>query len=478
MAGPTEKSGTIATTETWNLDGSPYLIIDNISVDADVDVFVEAGVRIEVQKEDATITLAAGARFVYGGTREEPIHVHGQTRDPKYWTGFVMTTADCEVRASYTTFENAAKLFGLDTVQSLLWLEDSIFRNCALVCEQIGFDQMKVYIARNVFERNATAFKGRLYFIAHPDIVQVAAGDFFSENHFRDNDVVFSCTESTGLLVIRGNWIYRNRQYAVWTKSGAVMNATVKYNWFGSDSGPYEETSNPQGTGDVILIDVESTVLYDPWTIAGRYVPIPDDAREFASRILREGTPSGEETTAIALTDDELRRILDRAEKYVDSWLTDDVVEKRLLAYGEETNETRDRTLGESYVRTRYRPIVALSAVERRTGAASWTAVSENELSGYYASETDKRRGLVHFADSPIYELDSVRLSYTHGYYDAPEDIRDAVLKLAAFSIFQTILKPGEPDAFTSRVSALEREIETLRERFEGTKKGPSYVVI
>ncbi len=61
---------------------------------------------------------------------------------------------------------------------------------------------------------------------------------------------------------IHYNNIYGNG-WGIWTDSAQVDPVNATYNWWGDDSGPYNATLNPSGTGD----GVEGNVIFDPWII-------------------------------------------------------------------------------------------------------------------------------------------------------------------------------------------------------------------
>jgi hypothetical protein len=60
---------------------------------------------------------------------------------------------------------------------------------------------------------------------------------------------------------INHNNIYGNTQFGVWADPGNTGTADAENNWWGDDSGPYNSSSNPTGTGN----PVSNNVDFDPW---------------------------------------------------------------------------------------------------------------------------------------------------------------------------------------------------------------------
>lgn len=462
-SGPTNKTGSISATETWGLDESPFIITGDITLSSDVDIYVEAGVEIRVEKEAATITLGTNSIFEFGGTKEMPIRIHAAVANRQYWTGFVMGTFS-RLWAKYTTFEDAALLIAGGLVNDSVWLEHCIARNNYKVIEQTT-NGLDLALRDCVFEGNDFVLFGTLEFSVDSDIL-IHSDDQVTECIFTKNErAIYNNGGSTCDLRGHDNRFYRNRK-AIETVPGGTGTIKLENCWWGSDSGPNDAVNNPTGTGDIIEDDGGVDIDYTPFTRLGHYVPIVDDLREFVNRILREGTPSGEESLATIVDDDELGRFLRRAERTFDSWHTEEFLEKTLFGYGEETNETRDRHSHDAnFFRMRYRPIIDITSFQRRTGTSSWTSVSENEISGYYSSESERRQGQVFLAlITTLFERDTIRVTYTHGYLDIPEEIRDIVIKIAALEAFQAILRVGEEDVFADRLAALQTEIEWSRD--------------
>lgn len=478
MPGPTEKSGTISSSEKWALEDSPFLITDDLTLGTDVVVDVEAGVEIEIQKKDCVISLGNTGELYLGGTREAPIWIHGQVGIKSYWDKIQVSNLNSsKLRASYTIFEHGDTAV-LGNENSVIVLDHCILRENRAGLWFAGAGSTSVYAHHCDFHDNII---GIGYLGGAQKTSDVPETDeYIVENRIHDNEWGIEHGMSGAYSVtLKNNKIYRNRRGGLRLKSAAIGTCTVENNWWGSDSGPEEATGNPTGTGDLILDESSGgvTLDYSPWTTLGRYVPVLDDVREFANRILREGTPSGEEVASIYLEDDALQRIVDRAERRVDRWLSKGPpLENRLLGYGTETNEMHDVKTDGKYIETRYHPIVSVTLVEVRSGANSWASVQNQENGGWYASEEDMRRGRIWIDNVPNYEKDSFRVSYSHGHYDAPEEIREAVIKLAALEVFHAILQSGEDDPYATRAQALKQEIDALRN--ELLERKPRYVVI
>ncbi len=462
-SGPTNKSGTIATSETWGIDESPFHIIDDVSLSAGVEITIEPGVEIEFQKEGAQITLVGTSKMFFGGTKELPIWVHGQAQIKDYWLQIVTNGTGGLIKARYTTFENSQRGLNID-VGNGLWLEHCILRNNKqAITNNSSIGKAQLYMNDCDIHNNLFGLWGESDWERFDTFIE--ADEYFVNCRLYENEwAIGISTTIVSTLTGKNLRFYRNRRGAIHIIAGSPT-LTFEECWWGNDSGP-TETGNVGGTGELILDDGSATLDYTPFTRLGQYVPIVDDLREFVNRILREGTPSGVESLATIVDDDELGRFLRRAERTFDSWHTDEFLENTLFGYGEETNEARDRHSHDvSFFKLRYRPIIAISSLQRRTGTSSWTTVNENELSGYYSSEPERRQGQVFLAlITTLFERDTIRVTYTHGYPDIPEEIRDIVIKIAALEAFQAILRVGEEDVFADRLAALQAEIEWSRD--------------
>jgi pimeloyl-ACP methyl ester carboxylesterase len=62
-----------------------------------------------------------------------------------------------------------------------------------------------------------------------------------------------------GMAIIHNSKIYNNNLGGIINETAEQINATD--NWWGDNSGPYHETLNPQGKGEIIAGDI----LFDPW---------------------------------------------------------------------------------------------------------------------------------------------------------------------------------------------------------------------
>jgi len=56
-------------------------------------------------------------------------------------------------------------------------------------------------------------------------------------------------------------------------------------------------------------------------------------------------------------------------------------------------------------------------------------------------------------------------MTYVHGYYDAPEKVRETIIKMAVIDLYQRFLQFGADDVFTQRVENLRKEIDEEKAR-------------
>jgi hypothetical protein len=91
----------------------------------------------------------------------------------------------------------------------------------------------------------------------------LGAGSSISSNTIANNTVgidVAAAVNASNILVDKNN-IYGNAVYGIRNLNISTLNA--KYNWWGNETGPYEPTFNPAGSGDNISGNVE----FKPWLV-------------------------------------------------------------------------------------------------------------------------------------------------------------------------------------------------------------------
>lgn len=466
----TDISGTISADEAWGDDTypTPIRLTGNVVLAAGIAVNALPGVRI----------TAAGAVSISG---EGELHATGEpgrpvvfTSDRQHRNGWIgiVKTADTGLHLFLEHCEIRNASAGVQLIGSYGNLRDVKFWNC-----EVGVDMQQAgpelsIMDKLTFEHCRTGLKLE-------DDVLATAGQFVSHCTFKRNDIGVYL-ERDADLAGKGHRFWGNSTAAIFAAAPAAPVALdLTGCWFGSDSGPYHATLNPTGTGDTLIIDSDYTATVSPWTQLQRYIPIMDDLRDYMSRLFALSQGDGPQPLDL-ITDEVLESIIDRKEDQLDSWyLGGRVRDKRLFARSAETTEAHDMMSRMRMVRTDYWPVLTISAVQRRTGQAAYSAVSENEYSGWYSSAKMKEIGQVMLMAPSPYEKDAMTISYEHGYYDAPDVIRDAIIKMAALDLYQSILQIGTDgeDVFASRARQLRADIEGIRAQ-AATTKSKSWTVV
>jgi len=288
------------------------------------------------------------------------------------------------------------------------------------------------------------------------------------DTKFRKNQIGLQVSGTSTLTVNAG----RNRVYDN-ALAGASVVATLNAEdvWWGSDTGP-QHASVSGGLGDKVT--GAGTVDVTPWTELLLYVPRSEELRAFCNGILREVGTAAVESLETTIDDSDLETMLRRAQAKYDSFHTDDSLPKPLLARGTETNEEIDAVrwrISAGYYQLRYRPIRAVTSVQRRLGSA-WETLDNDEWTGWWSSGEMLRLGVVRIHAIAASPVSTYRATYTHGHDTMPEDVRDAVVKIAALEVFHAVLLPGAADAYASRAQPLRDEVADVERRARPRKVG------
>jgi parallel beta-helix repeat protein len=132
-----------------------------------------------------------------------------------------------------------------------------------------------------------------------PNSNPIVARNTFSNNRYGIN-VVDEANPLIGGSVSSGNDIESNLEFGIRNSSTSII-VDATYNWWGDSSGPFQQTENPSGLGDV----VSQNVLFNPYLGASGVNPVPildfspsgvirlSDQEPTASSVLIEITNTG-----------------------------------------------------------------------------------------------------------------------------------------------------------------------------------------
>jgi len=97
-------------------------------------------------------------------------------------------------------------------------------------------------------------------------------------NEIRSNRIGILQTGGAAYTIAYGNRIFGNRDYGIDSSGNFQYNIDARYNWWGSDYGPYNHDLNPIGKGD----NITEYVQFDPWT-----------GKEFTVKYVDDDAPDG-----------------------------------------------------------------------------------------------------------------------------------------------------------------------------------------
>ena len=171
-----------------------------------------------------------------------------------------------------------------------------------------------------------------------------------------------------------------------------------------------------------------------------------------------------------ALSDSAIARIIRNVEMDIDYSVVGSEFSRasRIFASGTATSEMMDIQGDELFVYTRYKPITAITAFQRRSGTSTWSDVSNNDTSGYYCSEADMRMGRIRAYTLSTKDADAFCVSYTWGYDSVPEEVKRLATLMASLDCYNAALQHGAQDVFAQRRESLKDEITLLRSRIQG----------
>ena len=450
----TNKSGTI-NSEIWGDDSNPSPIHLTGNVVVGIDQILQVIAGTEVISDGNYSIDASNGTLIASGSREKPVKFTANSEIRGGWVGILSTSsASIKVKLQEAEIWYASKGGHLNAAKGFLKVVR--FFSCTHGLYLEGASNVEDTEALDCwFEENGVG----MHFASN---VPVSTGSLIKAARIVRNDIGIEMTNGVGVVHGVGHRLWENTVGLSVTGTYTAVDLTGI--WWGSDSGPYHAVDNPTGTGDEASYTTALAVI-TPWTELGMYVPLAEDIRKAASRLLGE-IQSGTAEKLALIDDDEIERIVERKERIYDSWVSDRTLTKKLFMRGSETNEAHDIPEGTRFFKSFYQPIVSISLVERRSGSSSWATITENEFSGWYSSASMKYSGQVKVHPGIVsYRLDSVRMTYVHGYYDAPEKIREAIIKMAVIDLYQRFLQFGADDVFTQRVENLRKEIDEEKAR-------------
>ncbi len=312
----TNVSDDIITDTIWTLAGSPYILLNDITVHPGATLTVEPGVF--VQGGD-TVELRIQDRLEAVGTATQPITFTSVTNTNGWqWKGLVFdggTGNLCYVTVRYAGIANTAGFRAGITVRNVLTgqvrLESGQVRDCAL---WHGSPEYGIVVANSRVVVSDTLFTGIGDGGGDAGLCITGAGStvILQNDTIAENKVYGVHLTSGGQVTMTQVSLVRNGSHRVLVegdtatlrmiRSGVILNGgdgvqntgaaqvilggapgtgndilantglgvnqvgtggviTATYNWWGDPTGPYHPTLNPNGKGN----RVSDRVLFDPW---------------------------------------------------------------------------------------------------------------------------------------------------------------------------------------------------------------------
>jgi hypothetical protein len=158
MSSSTEVGGRISENTTWTRDGSPYIVVENVTVELDVVLTIEAGVKVEFT--DGTWLMVDGALRVLGNnTTPVSFTSNATTPDRGSWGGIVFRDRSlrtlCVINWAVIEYAN----WGISIKSASVKIYDSIFRLNNVGIKAYG-DNCDVEIVNSTIINNAYGFLG------------------------------------------------------------------------------------------------------------------------------------------------------------------------------------------------------------------------------------------------------------------------------------------------------------------------------
>lgn len=243
VMGATEISYTHITADmTWGIENSPYIITDNLYVDLGVTLTIDPGVIIKLKRKGIWVV----GKIIANGNSNEPI---------------IFTSINDDLRGGQSDTSNG-------NPQNGDWLNIAAYSGGEIIFNNVvvNYGGLEEYIlVRNnkIIKQNSAladfspvgairAFGGKVEINnskIYNNIIGLESSDYYVDSN----------NYTAGILSIHNSEIYNNDQAGLNNWGSNQVDAIN--NWWGSNSGPYNVNSNPNGQGNA----VSDNVLFDPW---------------------------------------------------------------------------------------------------------------------------------------------------------------------------------------------------------------------
>lgn len=224
---------TIDQDTTWSLDGSPYLL-------SNAGVYISPGKTLTINP-GVIIKLSRSGFYVDG-----KLNVQGEPGSP-----VIFTSVNDDSKGGKADGSNSVPQAG-DWNNIQIGSGGEAAFNYAIISYG-GVTEVEL-VKKNKFFNLAFAD-----FFPTGAIVLSGGKLEINNSEISHNFIGIIAENYAGQLVIRNSEIYDNSQGGIINNSANQADAVN--NWWGSDSGPYNAVSNPEGEGD----SVSDNVLFDPW---------------------------------------------------------------------------------------------------------------------------------------------------------------------------------------------------------------------
>jgi hypothetical protein len=153
----TTVGGSIAASQTWTRNGSPYIATSSIVVQSGVTLTIEPGTTVFLSS-GVNFTVSNGGRLLAEGTAAAPIYFASPASGSTSWGGMTIVGSgnSPETRISYAIFQGNGSV-AIHTSGSSLWLDHSTFLTTSR--QYVSLDSSSFVINRCYFPTTTAAFE-------------------------------------------------------------------------------------------------------------------------------------------------------------------------------------------------------------------------------------------------------------------------------------------------------------------------------
>lgn len=273
----------------WTADESPYVIFSTVSVPFGSTLHLESGTIVKIA-QGGRIAVSEGSLEIFGATNTPVIitdqwdsSVGGDTSDgtvrpsPRFRNTYI--TLNQSLGPIHIEHADIRYIAGIQVSETLLDIRDSMFsfNHWAISTDRSTTTLSRVSFATTTFALMVTngvaeVADSSFSYSDQPAIFTSNAPVTVNRSRFSNSAVAIAANYvdiGNQVSVIRHNSFVNNSYIAVYGDGDPAL-VDARENWWGDESGPFEETLNPGGLGDPIL-----GALFVPWLTEDPFAVLP-----------------------------------------------------------------------------------------------------------------------------------------------------------------------------------------------------------